>query len=242
MPEIQSGKPAGLGISHDGLVMVADTHYFRVLFFTIDGELIPERTIGGVNGRGQGEFGYVTDVAQDSKGNYYVGEYGGFDRIQIFSPDGQWLGQIGAPGDELGEFVRPQSIVIDKQDRMWVADSSNHRIQVFDLTTEPIAPINQWGEFGDGAGQLKYPFGIELDSEGNVYVVEYGGHRIQKFSADGKPLGAFGSSGNLPGQFSQPWALAFDSGGAIHVVDKYNNRVQRFYFSENSLPVQAELP
>lgn len=233
-PKVKSGKPAGLGISNDGMLMVADTHYFRVLFYTIDGELIPERTIGGVNGRGEGEFGYVTDVAQDSKGNYYVGEYGGFDRIQVFSPEGVWTGSFGSAGAELGQFLRPQGFVIDDKDQMWVADSSNHRVQVFDLNANPIKPLFEWGSFGDQPGQMKYPFGIELDDEGGVYVVEYGGHRIQKFNSTGKYLGVFGGKGKLPGQFSQPWAVEIDSEGALNVADKYNDRVQRFFFPKQS--------
>ena len=76
-PECYSGKPCGLEISQNNELMVCDTHYFRVLFYTQEGELLPDLTIGGVNGRGPGEFGFVTDVVQDSKGNFCVAEYGG---------------------------------------------------------------------------------------------------------------------------------------------------------------------
>ena len=74
-PACVNGKPCGLSISHDGLLIVPDTHYFRVLFYTYEGEMVEARTIGGTNGRGPGEFGFLTDVVQDSKHNYYVTEY-----------------------------------------------------------------------------------------------------------------------------------------------------------------------
>lgn len=229
-PEQYAGKPVGLGISHDGLVMVADTHYFRVLFYTVDGKLIEDRTIGGTNGRGKGEFGFVTDVAQDSKGNYYVSDYNGFDRIQKFTPDGEFVCQIGSNGSEVGQFKRPQCMIIDDQDRLWTTDTHNDRVQVFQLNEDSIEPLFQFGEHGKGEGQLLLPYGIDMDDDGNVYVTEYGNHRIQKFDASGKSLGLFGKAGKMPGGFSIPYGLAIDSEGALNVVDTGNNRVQRFHF------------
>ena len=231
-PKTAQGKPVGLEMSQDGMLMVADTHYFRVLFYTPNGELLENRTIGGVNGRGQGEFGFVTDVGQDSKGNYYVGEYCGFDRIQKFDSEGNYVSQFGCWGSEPGQFVRPQSFVIDSKDVMWVADSGNHRVQSFDLTTDPPTFLNQWGTYGFDVGQLNRPFGIELDSEGNVYLAEYGNHRIQKFTSTGKWLGSFGHHGSQPGQFSEPWGICRDPEGGFVVADRRNNRVQRFFFPE----------
>lgn len=231
-PKTAQGKPVGLSISDDGMLMVADTHYFRVLFYTPEGELLEDRTIGGVNGRGDGEFGFVTDVAQDSQGNYYVGEYCGFDRIQKFDPQGTYLSQFGSSGTAPGQFLRPQSFVIDDQDRMWVADSGNHRVQVFDLTSDPPKLLDYWGEFGSNSGKLNRPFGIELDEAGNVYLAEYGNHRVSKFSSDGTWLGEFGHHGQQPGQFSEPWAVCRDPEGAFVVADRRNHRVQRFFFSD----------
>ncbi|MEL7499675.1 MAG: 6-bladed beta-propeller [Planctomycetota bacterium] len=240
-PEIAAGKPVGLGISHDGLLMVADTHYFRVLFYTPDGKLIEDRTIGGVNGRGNGEFGFVTDVVQDSKGNYYVGEYCGFDRVQKFDSKGQYVNQFGSSGDEPGQFLRPQSFAVDQEDRLWIADSSNHRVQVFDLKTDPATFQFQWGEFGSEPGQLNRPFGIELDADNNVILTEYGNHRVSKFRPDGTFMGIFGSHGSAPGQFSEPWAISRDSEGAFVVTDRRNHRVQRFFFPKTTSEDQARL-
>ena len=50
-----------------GRLLVADTHYYRVLIYAADGELL--ETIGGRQGHGPGEFGLVTDAVQDSKGD-----------------------------------------------------------------------------------------------------------------------------------------------------------------------------
>ena len=179
-PECQNGKPCGITILADGRVAVPDTHYFRVLFYTPDGELIPEQTIGGKNGRGEGEFGFLTDVAEDSKGNLYVSEYGDFDRIQKFSPDGEYICSLGSHGTEPSEFLRPQGLKIDDQDRLWVADGCNHRIQVFDTSTEPPTFEFSFGSSGSEVGELSYPYNLLFDDQGFVYVCELGNHRSAK--------------------------------------------------------------
>lgn len=223
-PAIKKGKPCGMTFDSDGNLLVADTHYFRVLFYTPEGELLEEKTIGGVNGQAPGEFHFLTDVAQDSKGNYYVGEYGEHDRIQKFSPEGDFILQWGTHGRGPGQFVRPQGITVDDEDHIWVADACNHRIQVFDSEGNRL---KMWGEKGKQPGQLSYPYGVELDGEGNVYICEFGNNRVQKFTTDGEFIGYWGTSGRREGELHQPWALAQDSRGRLHVLDTYNHRVQR---------------
>ncbi len=233
-PKCIQGKPCGLSISNDGLLMVCDTHYFRVLFYQPDGTLIEERTIGGTNGRGPGEFGFITDVVQDSHDNYYIAEYGDYDRIQKFTPTGKFVYQWGEHGVDPGQFLRPQGLAIDERDQLWIADASNHRLQVFDVTGEQPEFVKTWGEQGSKPGQLSYPYSVEVDLDGTVYVGEMGNHRIQVFTSDGDSLGTWGGAGREPGQLHQPWAFCRDSAGSFHVLDSYNHRVQRFEFDLDS--------
>jgi sugar lactone lactonase YvrE len=226
-PESKNGRPTGLSFDNDGNLLVADTHYFRMLVYTPEGKLLTKRTIGGTCGFEPGQFNFVTDAVQDSKGNYYISEYGEYDRIQKFSPDGKFLTQWGGHGSEPGQFSRPQSLAIDQEDRLWVADACNHRIQVFDVSGEKPRLVRMWGQHGHALGQLRYPYGLLLDGRGHVYVCEFGNHRVQKLTLDGKPLGAWGESGRQEGCLFNPWAIAQDSRGRIHVVDTYNHRVQR---------------
>ena len=226
-PVSKNGRPTGMTVSRSGLLMVADTHYYRVLFYKPNGELVESATIGGTMGSGPGEFGFLTDIAEDSQGNLYVSEYGQWDRIQKFSPEGDFLLQWGSHGSEPGQFRRPQSIAVDRQDRIWVADSCNHRIQVFDTDGQLLG---HWGEPGPEPGQLYYPYGLVIDKAGNLIVCEYGNHRIQKFTPEGKSLACWGTHGRQPGQLHNPWAIVQDSRGRIHVLDSNNHRVQRIYF------------
>jgi DNA-binding beta-propeller fold protein YncE len=226
-PATVNGRPTGLSISKAGRVLVPDTHYYRVLVYESDGRPVEGATMGGVAGRGPGEFGWVTDVAEDSQGNIYVSEYGENDRIQKFSPEGKFLLQWGGNGEELGQFRRPQSMAIDAHDNVWVADACNHRIQVFDGQGKLV---RHWGVEGTAPGQLYYPYGLILGPEGTVYVCEYGNHRVQKFTPDGQSLGCWGTHGRGPGQLFNPWAIALDSQGRLHVLDSSNHRVQRVRF------------
>ena len=238
-PAIKMGKPCGMTVSNDNVLMVADTHYHRVLFYQPDGTPILERTIGGTQGMGPGEFGYVTDVIQDSKNNYYVSEYGEFDRIQKFSPEGEFLFQWGGRGSENGQFLRPQGLDIDEQDRIWVADASNHRIQVFDATGKKVVHVMTWGEHGREPGQIRFPYDVVLQGE-HVYVCEFGNHRVQKFTRDGKPLGVWGMPGREPGQMHQPWAMTIDQQQRMHVLDSYNHRVQTVNYRKWHWPLRME--
>ena len=221
-PDHTNGRPTGLTVDDEGQVLVADTHYYQVLVYTKEGEFL--KTLGNGKGHQPGEFGLVTDAVRDSKGNYYVGEYGEFDRIQKFTPDGTFVKQWGGHGTLPGEFVRPQNLIIDEEDRIWVADACNHRIQVFDTDGKLLF---YWGKQGRAPGELSYPYDLDFDADGNLYIVEFGNNRVQKFTRSGESLGCWGRAGRGSGELFNPWALVRDSQGKLHVLDSNNHRVQR---------------
>lgn len=223
-PDFNVDGPSGLTVDRMGRLLVADTHFYRVLVYSREGELLFQ--IGdGVQGTTPGRFGYPTDVVIDKEGNFYVSEYGENDRIQVFSPEGKWLRQWGGHGYEPGEFLRPRAMAMDEQELLYVADSCNHRIQVFDTQGKLV---RMWGERGEGPGQMSYPYDLSIGPDRALYVCEYGNHRVQKFTLDGKPLGTWGRSGRQPGELYNPWALAVDHQGEVSVIDSNNHRVQRF--------------
>jgi DNA-binding beta-propeller fold protein YncE len=223
-PEFNVDGPSGLSVDRYGRLLVADTHFYRVLVYSESGQLLFQ--IGdGVQGTTPGRFGYPTDVVIDRAGNFYVAEYGENDRIQVFSPQGKWLRQWGGHGYELGEFLKPRALAIDARDRLYVADSCNHRIQVFDSEGKLL---NSWGSRGDGPGQMSYPYDLAIGRDGFLYVCEYGNNRVQKFTLDGTAVAIWGSAGRGPGQLFNPYALAVDSRSNVSVVDSNNHRIQRF--------------
>ncbi|HEY2841097.1 MAG TPA: hypothetical protein VGJ26_18220, partial [Pirellulales bacterium] len=140
-PVHTNGRPTGLAIDRHGNVVVSDTHYYQVLIYSPEGKLLD--WIGGEQGTKLGQFAWVTDCVEDSQGNRYISEYGECDRIQKISADKTFLKEWGGHGSAPGEFIRPQGMSVDEQDRLWVVDACNHRIQVFDADGDLV---KIWGE------------------------------------------------------------------------------------------------
>jgi iron(III) transport system ATP-binding protein len=217
MPEHAVGNPEGLCILADGRIAVADTHYHRMVFFTRDGNV--EQIIGKL-GKGPGEFVYPVAVTQDSQGIIYVAEYGGNDRIQRFSPEGNYLGEFGSFGTDPGQFQRPSGLAW-RDDKVYVADAINNRIQVFSDAGDYLT------EFGGvtATWSLQYPYDISNGPNGLLYVIEYGAGRLTAIDTDGQLVGRWGGTGSGLGQLATPWGLAADSGDRILIADTGNRRI-----------------
>jgi DNA-binding beta-propeller fold protein YncE len=224
LPAFDVDGPTGLSIGRDGNLIVADTHFYRILTYTPEGELVS--TLGGTPGAGVGEFGMVRDAIEDSDGHLFVCETGDgeLERVQVFSAEREFVTKWGSLGREPGQFLRPEALAFDSKGRLFVADSCNHRIQIFSKTGELLG---YWGEHGSELGQLSYPYDLAFGRAGHLYVCEWANHRVQKFTVEGKSLGAWGRPGRKPGQLNYPWGMALDRRNRIHVADSSNHRVQR---------------
>ncbi|MBL8891144.1 MAG: hypothetical protein JNL67_14270 [Planctomycetaceae bacterium] len=226
-PNITNGRPTGLSVDANGMLWVADTHYYQALAYSRVGELDREKSIFGEPGIEPGKFGMLTEVAFDSQGRVLIGEYGENDRIQVFSSAGQLLFQIGQHGTEPGQFMRPQCLTVDELDRVWVADSGNHRVQVFQMHDDHATLIQTIGAEGTAAGQMRFPYDLFFDEHGDLYVCEFGNHRVQKFNRDGQSLWIWESPGSGPSSLHQPWGCVMDQQRRLHVLDSYHHRVYR---------------
>lgn len=133
----------------------------------------------------------------------------------------QW-GTFGAGNGQLNE---PQNLVVGRNGHVFVADTRNHRIEVF---SRDGIYLNQWGGAGAGNGQFQYPHGVAIDAAGNVYVADTNNQRIQKFTSDGEYVMQWGSLGTGNGQFEYPWGVAVGGTGNVYVGDANNFRIQEF--------------
>ena len=222
MPQTDLGKPKGMGRDHDGNILVLEPHYQRVNVFSPEGKLVAQ---WGKRGTNAGQFTLPRAVAVTSLGEVFVSEYSVLDRVQRFAARGEkLLASFGHSGNEPAEFNRPEGLCVDAQDRLYVADSCNHRIQVFSSDGKFL---RAYGRAGKGKGDLSYPYDICVDAAGRQYVCEFGNSRIQVFDANDQPLEIIGSPGTAPGQFNNPWGVALDSAGNLYVADSQNHRVQK---------------
>ena len=225
MPRSENGKPTGVTIDADGRVVVADTHEHRIAIFSPEGELL--ETFGEY-GEGPGQFIYPTDVAIAADGTWFVSEYGGNDRVQVFDANRLPIGEIGFmahddEGDRPG-LLRPQSIAWDDDaGELYIADAVNHRIVVTDRAGSMRRVL---GGAGDAPGRLAYPYGVALDGERSLLVAEYGNNRVQRLDRfGGECLGVWGGAGIEAGRLRYPWGVDA-GGGMMAVLDSGNNRVQ----------------
>ncbi|MDI6717136.1 MAG: 6-bladed beta-propeller, partial [Actinomycetota bacterium] len=133
---------------------------------------------------------------QDDK--LYVTDAGDHD-IKIFTTDGRLLKKFGRPGYKPGEFMFPHGITADENGEIFVADSNNSRVQVFDkngrfkylFKPNPKEP-------------LLLPRGIAIDSLGRVHVVDLARQKVFVFTKEGKFLLSYGSGRGIEEPLSYP--------------------------------------
>ncbi len=153
-----------------------------------------------------GETLYVTDVTK--------GEH----QIMAFTAMGEQLMAFGTEGKDPGQFWFPNDVVVDSKGRLYVSDSNNGRLQVFDAN----------GRLLYGVGSLNLPRGMAIDAD-RLYVVDAVAQAVHVYDVSGEKaelLFSFGDFGLGDGEFNYPNDIAVDATGRIYVADRANNRVQ----------------
>lgn len=145
--------------------------------------------------------------------------------VPLFGSSAVFEKSWGVQGTKNGQFSDPQGIFVDGKDIVYVADTLNHRIQVFDRNGKHKA---SFGSYGSANGEFLFPHDIVVDSKGFIYVADSQNGRVQKFSSKNKFVKSWGSKGPEPGQFDGPMYLAIDRSDQIYVGDSFNQRVQVF--------------
>jgi hypothetical protein len=219
-------RPHGLHIAADDTLYCIDEGSHCVLVMTPQGELISR--IGGpdaapfMSGK---PFNRCTNVAISSKGDIYVTDGYGNARVHRYSRDGELLMSWGEPGVMPGQFNVVHDICCDRQDRIYIADRENHRIQVFDAD----------GVFLDQWHNLHRPCGLAMaDLDQPVfYVGELGpatasnqntpnlGPAISILDHKGRHFARLGAprAGIEAGAFMSPHGVAVDSHGDIYAAE-----------------------
>jgi ABC-type Fe3+ transport system permease subunit/DNA-binding beta-propeller fold protein YncE len=252
MPQTDLGKPKGMCRDRSGNIVIVEPHYQRVNHFSPEGKLLAQWGTRGTNAgefvlpravainshneifvseyeameRVQ-QFKWNTPTgsplpilaAPKSDGGAGSGQGSGVRACPV-----SFLNSIGHAGNGPGEFNRPEGMCVDTQDLIYVADSCNHRIQIFSRDGKLL---RSHGKAGSGRGELSYPYDICVDKAGRQYVCEFGNSRIQVFDAHDRSIEIIGGPGGDPGRFSNPWGVALDSAENLYVADSQNHRVQK---------------
>ena len=165
-------------------------------------------------------------------------------RIDTCEPDPRPLLLLTGPGSAPGEIDRPRGLAIAGYgggQRLFIADSGNHRILVLDAETQQ--PLGVWAQAnaftapaaGSAPGRLDDPWGLATDRAGNVYVVDHGNARLQKFSGSGNADLAFAdallaSPQHTPDEPIDIACAGADEGERIYVLDKHGGAVRVLIF------------
>ena len=151
---------------------------------------------------------------------------------QLAPPEGAPPGQCCAAGSADGQFSSPEGVDIHYGNGMiLVADTGNHRIQVF----HPNGTFAfKFGTYGDGDGEFDSPKdvaqGVRRIHRGLIAVADTGNDRVQLFHPNGTFALKFGTYGDGDGEFDSPEGVDFNNGNddGIFVADTGNHRIQIF--------------
>ncbi|HEY68208.1 MAG TPA: hypothetical protein G4N97_08065, partial [Thermoflexia bacterium] len=234
--------PRGIKVGPDGFVYVADSGNHRIQKFTADGEFVAAwggpSTIETEAGVPRG-FNEPWDVAIASDGTIYVADTWNH-RIQKLDAEGNLITAWGlfgqySPGDgAIGQsaFYGPRGVVVGPGGRVYVADTGNKRIQVF----EPDGRFAfQWGGGGVLEGYLDEPVGIAIGPDNEVYVADTWNQRVQVFDENGNFLRQWAIAGWDAGLPDEKPYLAVDAEGHVYVTDPGHYRVLVFDSQGNYL-------
>lgn len=208
----------------DHTVLVADPSYASVFIFDSRGKFI-KKFLPNNNKK----FPWVPlGISFDKDNNMYVADKG-LNRIVQFSPGGKRLLSIGKTGmiikkikEKPGLMYFPNDSVVDSDGNIYVSDSNNQRLQIFDSK----------GKFKKMIPIKGLPRGlaiVEGGSSAGLYVVNTFDHQVQVFSKDGDVLFTFGELGQGEGEFRYPNDIAI-ADSRLYITDRENNRVQVWRF------------
>ena len=228
------GDIIGLAIDDSDRLFVSDTKLHRIVVFGKDHKV--EGTIsqgvidpGGMAVDNENRFLYVADAAQDL--------------VLVYDADKlTFIRKLGTAGKnhtlvEPGQFSVPTNVAVDPDGNLYVSDTYNNRIQIFDADGNFI---RQFGKAGDRPGTFMRPKGIAVDVDGHVWVADAVQDRVQCFTPEGDLLIWMGGHGTLPGQFRTLAGLYIDKNNRIFTSEQFPGRVQMFrYFTDDE--ARAEL-
>lgn len=154
---------------------------------------------------------YVTDTVLSS--------------LLVFDNTGKKFSVFGTSG--AGRLNKPTGVAVDQQGRVYVADSQDRRVVVFDSNGKYVTAMG-------GPQLLHRPVGVAINPVNNrVYVVDAGTldsthHAVSVFNKKGKHLFDFGKRGSKKGEFNFPTNISVSADGHLYIVDTGNFRVQKF--------------
>ena len=193
-------NPWDVAVTEEGNLAVTEFGYQTVSLYSVTGQRIHSFGTPNSGGGGDGQFYSPSGVA--IRGDLMCVLEASNNRVQKFSVSKRsFISKFGSSGQGEGQFSNPRGICIDPEGKIFIADNSNHRIQVFkeDDNFAYYFPCQQ------------SPWGLAFDHQGQLHVAVNGSNCIRVFTPEGTPITSYGS-----GTLSSPAGIAIDGQGYIH--------------------------
>jgi sugar lactone lactonase YvrE len=220
----------GLAIDDDDRLFVTDSKLHHVLVFNKQHQAIAEFGAGvlvspaGIAIDNNNRFVYVVDTQQDQVLVFDADKYTLLRRIG----EGGKRHTLTSPGN----FSLPTSVAVDNDGNVYVTDTLNDRVEIFDADGNFIS---QFGTPGDGPNHFARPKGIAIDRDGHIWVADEMQSRVQVFNKKGRLLIYFGELGWYPGQFQALYGIASDNrNNRIITTEQFPGRVQVFRYVDDA--------
>jgi DNA-binding beta-propeller fold protein YncE len=201
----------GLHVDRDDNIWVTDVSRHLVLKFDPAGHLVLSVGVDGRPGGDAQHFNQPTHVAVASSGDFFVTDGYGNSRVVRFDRHGRRLREWGVHGVAPGQFHTPHVITIGPEERLYVSDRENDRIQIFD-------PDGQLLEVWPGLHGVD---GLHAAGDGLIYGSCGVDHSL--FVADRR--GRVRDVWVRPDLFTYPHAVTVGRDGSILVADTGDNWV-----------------
>jgi DNA-binding beta-propeller fold protein YncE len=176
-------------------------------------------------------------------GTLYATEILNGHRLLIFAPDGKFVKSVGTAGiayksqDLTNLFQFPNSVKV-LGNEVWVVDSNNRRIKIYDRAGTFKRLIATQG-LPRGLAFLPRPSDAPTNTTDKAVVVDTLSHDSTIWSSKGEKLLSFGAQGALEGQFQYPIDVSVGAKSLIFITDSQNIRVQVWGWPEKIAPVPA---
>ncbi|HKD83175.1 MAG TPA: SMP-30/gluconolactonase/LRE family protein [Terriglobales bacterium] len=222
--EATFGLINGLAIDDDDRLFVTDGKMRRVLIFDKNNKVVDQIKDGLID-----PVGLAIDT--ENRQLYVVDTQA--DQVVVYDADTlKEKRRIGTGGKhhELttpGDFSLPTFVALDSDGNVYVTDTMNFRVEMFDADGHFILQI---GKHCDGPGCFSHPKGIAVDSDGHIWVADPMLDILQAFNRDGQLMGIVGGHGKLLGQFSELGGVYIDKNNRIFTSEQYPGRVQMFRY------------
>jgi DNA-binding beta-propeller fold protein YncE len=211
-------RPVGVALDSEGFLYVTDTQLGLIFKLRRDGSFVHELDT-------HGKVGSPAGIAISSKNEKIVADMQS-KNIYVFGADDA-LQRVITGDDIPGGFRMPVYVAVDAIDNVYVTDTMNFMVRIFDAKGKYLSSI---GQIGDSPGSFARPKGVAVDSERNVYVMDSILANFQIFNQSGQLLLYVGQEGALPGEMMLPSGIFIDKNDRIYVSDTFNHRIQIYQY------------